>query len=179
MPTFRPQVLTDRGWHARELQRNCQQSHTQRAVNATPPIFFDSIKLSRRLLDWMPKCSTTNQEIAMTLTSLSATQPGLKHESKDADKIRTLIGEYLGIDAKRVMGEAHFHDDLGIDWLGHLELMILVEDKFPGVQITNKDADQIEVVGDLIRHIGNNESLAKGKNFVPISSISTCFVLTR
>jgi acyl carrier protein len=90
----------------------------------------------------------------MTL-SLSANQPGLKQESKEA--IRTLIGEYLGIDAKRVMDEAHFRDDLGIDWLGRLELMILMEDKFPGVEITNKDADQMEVVGDLIRYIGNNE----------------------
>ena len=40
----------------------------------------------------------------MTLTSLSATQPGLKQKSKDADKIRTLIGDYLGIDAKRGCG---------------------------------------------------------------------------
>ena len=93
----------------------------------------------------------------MTLGSLSATQPGLKQESKDADKIRTLIGGYLGIDAKGVIDEAHFCDDFGIDWLGRLELMILMEDKFSGVEITNKDADQIEVVGDLIRHIGNNE----------------------
>ena len=84
---------------------------------------------------------------------LSAIQPGLKQESEDAAKIRTLIGEYLGIDPKRVIDEAHFRDDLGIDWLGRLELMILMEDKFPGVEITNKDADQIEVVGDLIRHI--------------------------
>jgi acyl carrier protein len=87
----------------------------------------------------------------------SAIQPGLKQESEDAAKIRTLIGEYLGIDPKRVIDEAHFRDDLGIDWFGRLELMILVEDKFPGLEITNKDADQIEVVGDLIRHIGNNE----------------------
>jgi acyl carrier protein len=87
----------------------------------------------------------------------SAIQPGLKQESEDAAKIRTLIGEYLGIDPKRVIDEAHFRDDLGIDWLGRLELMILVEDKFPGLEITNKDAYQIEVVGDLIRHIGNNE----------------------
>ena len=93
----------------------------------------------------------------MTLSSLSATQSGLKQESKDADKIRILIGEYLGIDAKRVMDEAHFRDDLGIDWLGRLELMILMEDNFLGVEITNKDAAQIEVVGDLIRYIGNND----------------------
>ena len=55
-----------------------------------------------------------------------------------------------------VVDEAHFRDDLGIDWLGRLELMILMEDKFPGVEITNKDANEIEVVGDLIRYVENN-----------------------
>ncbi len=99
----------------------------------------------------------TNQEIAMTLSSLSATQPASSHESYHPDRLRTLISEYLGIDAKRVIDEAHFSDDLGIDWLDRLELMILIEDRFPGVEITNNDADQIEVVGDLIRHIQNNE----------------------
>jgi acyl carrier protein len=107
------------------------------------------------------KCSTTNQEIAMTLGSLSATQPASAQESYHPDKLRTLIGEYLGIDSKRVIDEAHFSDDLGIGWLDRLELMILIEDKFPGVEITNNDADQIEVVGDLIRHIQNNEQRLK------------------
>jgi acyl carrier protein len=36
--------------------------------------------------------------------------------------------------------------------------MILIEDAFTGVEIKDDDADQIEVVGDLIRYIeGNNE----------------------
>jgi acyl carrier protein len=44
-------------------------------------------------------------------------------------------------------------DDLGADWLDRLELMIVIEDQFAGVEITDEDVDQIEVVGDLIRHI--------------------------
>jgi acyl carrier protein len=136
------------------LQQNRQQSG--RAVIATLSIFFGSIKLWRRLFDWMLRCST-NQEIAMTLKSLSATQSTSPQESYDADKVRTIIGEYLGIDAKWVIDEAHFSDDLGIGWLDRLELMILIEDKFAGVEITDDDASQIEVVGDLIRHIENNE----------------------
>ena len=94
----------------------------------------------------------------MTLGSLSATQPASAQESYHPDKLRTLIGEYLGIDSKRVIDEAHFSDDLGIGWLDRLELM---KDKFPGVEITNDDADQIQVVGDLIRHIQNNEQRLK------------------
>ena len=48
---------------------------------------------------------------------------------------------------------AHLTNDLGADWLDRLELMIVIEDQFPAVEITDDDVDQIEVVGDLIRHI--------------------------
>jgi acyl carrier protein len=57
------------------------------------------------------------------------------------------------VDIKRVTDEAHFTDDLGADWLDRLELMIVIEDQFADVLITDEDVDQIEVVGDLIRHI--------------------------
>jgi acyl carrier protein len=52
-----------------------------------------------------------------------------------------------------VTDEAHFTDDLGADWLDRLELMIVIEDRFPNLVITDEDVDQIEVVCDLIRHI--------------------------
>jgi acyl carrier protein len=47
-----------------------------------------------------------------------------------------------------VTDEAHFTDDLGADWLDRLELMIVTD-----VVITDEEVDQLEVVGDLIRHI--------------------------
>ena len=71
--------------------------------------------------------------------------------------MRTLIADYLGIDAKRVTDEAHF-SEFGMDRYDRFELMILIEDAFTGVEIKDDDADQIEVVGDLMRYIeGNNE----------------------
>jgi acyl carrier protein len=69
----------------------------------------------------------------------------------DTDRVRTLIAEYLGVDANRVTDEARFSDDLGLDWLDRLELMILIEDEFAEIEISESDATQIEVVGDLIR----------------------------
>ena len=45
------------------------------------------------------------------------------------------------------------HDDFGVDRLDRLELMILIEDKFVGAEFTDNDADQMELVSDLIRHI--------------------------
>ncbi len=61
-----------------------------------------------------------------------------------------LIADQLGVDIKRVTDEAHFTDDLGADWLDRLELMIVIEDQFADVVLTDEDVDQIEVVGDLV-----------------------------
>jgi acyl carrier protein len=72
----------------------------------------------------------------------------------DTNKLRTLIAEYVGIEAELVTDEAHFSDDLGLDWLDQLELMVLIEDEFASIEIPEA---KIEIVGDLIRHI---ESLA-------------------
>ena len=62
--------------------------------------------------------------------------------------VRAVIAHQLGVDIKRVTDEAHFTDDLGADWLDRLELMIVIEDQFADVVITDEDVDQIEVVGD-------------------------------
>jgi acyl carrier protein len=86
-----------------------------------------------------------------TLTSRQQTKP--THEVSFAKDVRTIIANHLGVDVKRVTHEAHFAHDLGADWLDRLELMIVIEDRFPAVEITDDDVDQIDVVGDLIRHI--------------------------
>jgi acyl carrier protein len=52
-------------------------------------------------------------------------------------KVRALIAEHLNVDVKRVTDEAHFTEDLGADWLDRLELMILIEDQFAGLEITD------------------------------------------
>jgi len=67
--------------------------------------------------------------------------------------VRTLVANHLGVSIARVTEEAHFTDDLGADWLDRLELITAVEDQFAGVEITDAQIDQIEVVGDLIRLI--------------------------
>ena len=90
----------------------------------------------------------------MTVGALrSRQQTKATHDVSSAKDVRTIIANHLGVDVKRVTDEAHFTDDLGADWLDRLELMILIEDQFPAVEITDDDVDQIDVVGDLIRHI--------------------------
>lgn len=68
--------------------------------------------------------------------------------------VRKFIADYVGVDLKRVTDEAHLTDDLNLDWLDQLELMVLIEDEFVGVDFfANTAASQIELVGDIIRHI--------------------------
>jgi acyl carrier protein len=92
----------------------------------------------------------------MTIASLKIeSNATVREEVLAAKDVRTLIAYRLDVDIKRVTDEAHFSDDLGADWLDRLELMIVIEDRFVDVVITDEDVDQIEVVGDLIRHIEN------------------------
>src|SRR5262245_66041688 len=67
--------------------------------------------------------------------------------------VRTLVANHLGVSVCRVTDEAHFTNDLGADWPDHPELMMMVEDQFPGVEIADDEVDRIQVVGDLIRFI--------------------------
>ncbi len=104
---------------------------------------------------------------------LSATFIGFRGETmespvalkiySDSDKVRRFIAEYADIDPKEVTDEAVLTDDLGLDWLDQLELMVLIEDEFVGVDfIANTTAEQINVVGDLIRHIEHHsDALAR------------------
>ena len=73
----------------------------------------------------------------MTLSTLSVSQRIAPQETFDSNKVRTLIADYLGIDIERVTDEAHFSDEFDMDRYDCLELMILIEDAFTGVEITD------------------------------------------
>jgi acyl carrier protein len=89
----------------------------------------------------------------MIIGSLTSSQQTTAVKAGFATKdIRTLIANHLGVDVKRVTDEARFAD-LGADWLDRLELMIVIEDQFADVELMHDDVHQIDVVGDLIRHI--------------------------
>ena len=72
----------------------------------------------------------------------------------DAEIVRKFIAEYAGVDLKHVTDETHLTDDLNLDWLDQLELMVLIEDEFVGVDFfASTTAAQVELVGDILRHI--------------------------
>jgi acyl carrier protein len=71
----------------------------------------------------------------------------------DTIKVRALIARYLGIDVGQLTDEVHFRNDFDLDSLNRLELLILIEEAFSGVEFSDAAVDRIEVVGDIIRHI--------------------------
>jgi hypothetical protein len=69
---------------------------------------------------------------------------------------------------------------LGPTELDRLELMIEIETQFPNVEFTDDDVDQIDVVGDLIRHLksarvakGDDAAVASRERTIGLSTCST------
>jgi acyl carrier protein len=89
----------------------------------------------------------------MTFNNLSFSQRTSATLGNEVDEIRALVAKHLDIDIKHITNEAHLTDDLEVDWLDRLELLMLIEDEFAGVEISDGDSDQIQTVGDLIRCI--------------------------
>jgi len=89
------------------------------------------------------------------LTPLQQATP-LK-ECFSVNDLRTLVAKKLGVDIEFVTSEAHFTNDLGADLFDRVELMLAIEDQFAGVEITDDDVEQIQVVGDLIRHLNTKQ----------------------
>ena len=108
----------------------------------------------------------------MTIASLKSSQKATAtREVLASNDVRTLIASQLGVDVKRVTDEAHFTDDLGADWLDRLELIIVIEDQFADVLITDEEVDQLEVVGDLIRHIESMDHERRRRSIVEATSL--------
>ena len=74
-------------------------------------------------------------------------------ECFSVNDVRTLVAKQLFVDIEFVTSETHFTNDLGADLLDRVELMLAIEAQFAGVEITDDDVEQIQLVGDLVRHL--------------------------
>jgi acyl carrier protein len=76
-----------------------------------------------------------------------------RSECFSINDVRSLVSEQLGVDIEFVTSEAHFANDLGADLIDRVELMLAIEDRFNGVEITDDDIEQIQIVSDLVQHL--------------------------
>ena len=78
-----------------------------------------------------------------------------------ATKVRNVVAGHLGIEADLLADEARL-DDLGADWLDRLELLIVIEDQLPELEIDDEVVERIETVGDLMRALEDARSVTDG-----------------
>ena len=98
-------------------------------------------------------CGEAQRVGGLIMTSSTLTRAtSAEEEGSVTSKVRALIAEHLEIDIESVTADTHFTDDLGFDQLDIVELIIMIEDQFGDVEISD-EADRIEFVGDLIRQI--------------------------
>ena len=76
----------------------------------------------------------------------------------EADKVKSIIVEQIGVDEEEVTPDASFVDDLGADSLDTVELVMAFEEEFC-IEIPDEDAEKITTVAQAIDYI--NERRAK------------------
>ena len=70
------------------------------------------------------------------------------------EKIQTIIGEVLGVDADSITMETTFVDDLGADSLDVFQIIMALEEEFD-IEIDNEEAEKIVTVSDAVEQIKN------------------------
>jgi acyl carrier protein len=71
-------------------------------------------------------------------------------------RVKEIIIDQLGVDAKEVTSEAKFIDDLGADSLDLVELVMALEEEYD-TEITDEEAEKIQTVGDAIEYIKSHK----------------------
>ena len=74
--------------------------------------------------------------------------------SENYDKIKEIIIDKLGVDAKKISKEAKFIEDLGADSLDTVELIMQFEEDF-NIEIPDEDAEELRSVGQAVDYISN------------------------
>lgn len=74
------------------------------------------------------------------------------------EKVKKIIEEQLGIDAKEVKPEAAFIEDLGADSLDVVELIMAMESEFD-IEIDDDEVEGIATVEDAVNYIRENTDL--------------------
>lgn len=68
------------------------------------------------------------------------------------EKVREIISDKLGINKDKITLKTSFRDDLEVDSLSLFELVMAFEDEF-NIEIDDEHSDNIETVGDVVRHL--------------------------
>jgi len=68
------------------------------------------------------------------------------------ERVKSALGEQLGVDEAEITNEASFQEDLDADSLDLVELIMELEDQF-GVKIPDEDAQKLTTVGQAVDYV--------------------------
>lgn len=69
-----------------------------------------------------------------------------------AERVKKIVVDHLGVEASKVVENAHFIEDLGADSLDTVELVMAFEEEF-GIEIPDDAAEKIQTIKDAISFI--------------------------
>lgn len=69
-----------------------------------------------------------------------------------AERVKKIVVDHLGVEAPKVVENAHFIEDLGADSLDTVELVMAFEEEF-GIEIPDDAAEKIQTIKDAISFI--------------------------
>ncbi len=75
--------------------------------------------------------------------------------ASNAERIKQIVAEQLGVDEDQVTTDASFMDDLGADSLDTVELVMALEEEFD-IEISDEDAEKIQTVQNAIDYVEAN-----------------------
>lgn len=74
------------------------------------------------------------------------------------ERVILVLSLYDKVDPEKLTVESHFHKDLGLDSLDHVEVIMAMEDEF-GFEIPDMDAERLNSPKDLIQYIADKEDI--------------------